>query len=113
MFSKRIFDLLRVWIQRSARTLVANVSEGQETAYQLLDLHRTALLSQEQGKLEEAKVFYERALLRKETVYGRNHPSTLDTVNNLRDCSPGYGQPPSSEGVLRSRTAGEGDCLWS
>ena len=36
-----------------------------------------------QGKLDEAKAMYERALAGKERTLGADHPDTLMTVNNL------------------------------
>jgi pentatricopeptide repeat protein len=36
-----------------------------------------------QGRLEEAEAMYQRALQGKERALGRDHTSTLDTVNNL------------------------------
>lgn len=82
-FNMKIFDLLRNWIQVSAQALVADVTEGQETIDQLDDLVRTANLFSEQGKLEKAKLLYERALLGFENKGVREHPRTLDTLNNL------------------------------
>ena len=39
----------------------------------------------DQGKLEEAKAMYERALAGQERALGADHPDTLQTVNNLAD----------------------------
>ncbi|KAF2728891.1 hypothetical protein EJ04DRAFT_448464 [Polyplosphaeria fusca] len=37
----------------------------------------------DQGRLDDAERMYKRALQGTEKALGRNHPSTLDTVNNL------------------------------
>ena len=37
----------------------------------------------DQGKLDEAKAMYERALAGQERALGADHPETLDTVHNL------------------------------
>jgi tetratricopeptide (TPR) repeat protein len=44
---------------------------------------RVGVLLKNQGRLEEAKVLYERALEGREKALGDSHPSTLMTVNNL------------------------------
>jgi hypothetical protein len=45
-------------------------------------MHGLGVLYSDQG-LEEAEAMYERALEGREKAYGRDHTSTLDTVNNL------------------------------
>ena len=52
--------------------------DGMESAYHNLDL-----LFANQGKLEDAKKMYQRALQGYEKALGPDHPSTLLTVNNL------------------------------
>ena len=44
---------------------------------------RLAVLLKDQGKLDEAKAMYERALAGRERTLGADHPHTLGTVNNL------------------------------
>ncbi|KAK6500012.1 hypothetical protein TWF481_010371 [Arthrobotrys musiformis] len=45
--------------------------------------HNIALVFYNQGKHDEAMQWYERALSGKEKAFGRDHPSTLNTVNNI------------------------------
>ena len=42
-----------------------------------------AVVLKDQGKLDEAKAMYERALAGRERTLGADHPHTLGTVNNL------------------------------
>ncbi|KAJ5919800.1 Disease resistance protein [Penicillium verhagenii] len=46
-------------------------------------LYSLGLLYADQGRLQEAEVMYDRALEGYEKVWGQEHTSTLDTVNNL------------------------------
>jgi tetratricopeptide (TPR) repeat protein len=46
-------------------------------------VNNLALVLQIQGKYEEAEEMNRRALARRETVLGVDHPNTLTSVNNL------------------------------
>ena len=49
----------------------------------LMTVNNLAVLLKDQGKLDEAKAMYERALAGRERTLGADHPHTLGTVNNL------------------------------
>ena len=104
-FNVKVMGLIRDWIASSARELVVQSNRGggrggggvggfsssrsssdddsNLTQEQLRDMAQAANLLAQQGKLEEAKKLYERALLGRERLLGPNHADTLSTVNNL------------------------------
>ncbi|KAF3922296.1 hypothetical protein ABW20_dc0107567 [Dactylellina cionopaga] len=59
---------------------IAIVSKNQALA----TMNNMAGVFKSQGKYEEAKRWYERALIGYETVMGKDHPLTLSTAKNLR-----------------------------
>ena len=54
-----------------------------------LPIHRT-------GKLEVAEAMYREVLASRQRVLGPNHPSTLDSTNNLANCFDDQGKLQSS-----------------
>jgi len=46
-------------------------------------VNNLAVVTTNQGRYEDAREWYERALAGKENVHGKDHPSTLKTVNNM------------------------------
>ena len=84
-FNQRILQMLRDWIAEAARGMVV-VERGdavEQQVEQYLDMHKTANILMEQGKLDEAKELYLRALSGKEQHFGSSHPETLKTVGNM------------------------------
>ena len=71
-------------------SLVAD--DGMEWAF-----HSLGDLYAAQGKLNEAEKMYQRALQGKEKVWGPDHTSTLDTVNNLGNLYRDQGKLADSE----------------
>ena len=105
-FNNKVVGLIRDWIAASTRAMVEghgdniadvsinsnenyidnnNVVDGDAslTVEQLRDLNKAGLLLSVQGKLDEAKVYYERALKGREIILGPNHADTLSSVSNL------------------------------
>ena len=81
---------MRDWLAENVRSVVTNVGDGTmgdgkvgPSIRQLADLGRAARVLEDQGKLDEAKTTYERALLGFEKALGPDHPTTLATVHNL------------------------------
>ena len=48
-----------------------------------MTVNNLAVVLKDQGKLDEAKAMYERALAGRERTLGADHPHTVGTVNNL------------------------------
>ncbi len=74
--SERGLQLLRVWNEENKGS--DNIEDC------VLQFHANlGSLCRAQGKLTEADSMYQRALIGREKALGRDHTSTLDTVNNL------------------------------
>ena len=69
--------------------------------------HGLGILFRDQGKLEEAKEMYERALAGKEGALGADHTSTLDTVNNLGILYRHQGKLKEAEAMYQRALAGK------
>ena len=78
-----------------------NIPENMSKSFDLLLInacHRLAALYSYQGKMAEAEALYLWALTEKEKIWGPDHTSTLDTVNNL-------GLPYSNKGKIAEAEA--------
>ena len=64
------------------------------------------MLLQDQGKLAEAEQFCRRALEGKERTLGRDHPSTLTSVNNLGMLLKAQGKLAEAEQFFRRALEG-------
>ncbi|KAK4870406.1 hypothetical protein LT330_004754 [Penicillium expansum] len=64
------------------------------------------LLYAGQGRLQEAEAMYERALEDKEKAWGRDHTSTLDTVNNLGNLYADKGRLQEAEAMYERALEG-------
>lgn len=63
--------------------------------------HNLDLLYTDQGKLTEAEEMYRRVLDGKEKAWGREHTSTLSTVNNLGTLYKDQGKLVEAENIYR------------
>ena len=99
----KVMGLIRDWIASSARELVVQsdrreggggggsvggISSSDDidsnlTQDQLRDTARAAIILQDQGKLEEAKKLFEKALSGFERLLGPNHQYTKQAASNL------------------------------
>lgn len=68
--------------------------------------HNLGVLYADQGKLDKAEEMYQRALQGKEKALGRDHTSTLDTVNNLGLLYAGQGKLDKAEAMLERALEG-------
>ncbi|CAI7658082.1 unnamed protein product [Penicillium palitans] len=59
-----------------------------------------------QGRLQEAEAMYELALEGYEKAWGREHTSTLDTINNLGNLYMGQGRPQEAEAMFERALEG-------
>jgi Tfp pilus assembly protein PilF len=62
-------------------------------------LHSLGYLFADQGRLHEAEAMYDRALEGKKKAWGREHTSTLDTVNNLGNLYKNQGRLQEAEAM--------------
>ncbi|KAJ5955828.1 Disease resistance protein [Penicillium viridicatum] len=69
-------------------------------------LHSLGYLYADQGRLQEAEAMYERALEGKEKACGREHISTLDTVNNLGSVYKDQGRLQEAEAMYERALEG-------
>ena len=74
--NNEIMAMLREWIVQTGRDAL-RTEYSDKLAYQL------GWLEEEMGNLETAKQLYQRALTGQEKNLGKDHSSTLTTVNNL------------------------------
>ena len=91
--NNQLCALLRDWLARSAKTLTEDTAASLEGTGNYVefeggldpldDLVRAADLFCEQGKFDEAKEMYERALVGFEDTKGVDHVETLLVVNSL------------------------------
>lgn len=105
-FNIRIIELIRIWIQKATRRLVADAEEGCETISQLKDLIQSAILLANQGKLSEAKGLYGRVLDRYEKLVGVDHPYTLISVNNFANLLLDMGDLKGSKALYERAVLG-------
>ncbi|OAQ58796.1 kinesin light chain [Pochonia chlamydosporia 170] len=89
------FWLLQRRLLSHAMTSCATIQASNEDLYWVF--HNLGLLYADQGKLQEAKEMYLRALRGKEKAWGPDHTSTLDTVNNLGILYKTQGKPQEAE----------------
>jgi tetratricopeptide (TPR) repeat protein len=73
--------------------------------------HSLGELYKDQGKLQEAEEMYQRALTGKEEALGREHMSTLSTVNNLGDIYNRKGELQEAEKMLQRALTGKEEAL--
>ncbi|KAF7522645.1 hypothetical protein PCG10_007365, partial [Penicillium crustosum] len=75
--------LLRQWAYFASEDLWYELLENKINGEAAGALHSLGFLYAHQGRLQEAEAMYERALEGYEKAWGREHTSTLATVNNL------------------------------
>jgi tetratricopeptide (TPR) repeat protein len=78
---RQLFPHTESWIERMERGTADTMTEVNEEV--LYALHMMGMLLSDQGNLGKAEKMYQRALKGKEKIWGPDHTSTLDTVNNL------------------------------
>jgi tetratricopeptide (TPR) repeat protein len=88
---------------RCARTVGLDMSivEGDEWF-----LHMLGMLFSDQGRLKDAEAMYERALRGYEKVWGLEHTSTLNTVNNLGNLYKGQRRLKDAEAIYERALRG-------
>ncbi|KAI6080082.1 hypothetical protein F4821DRAFT_104114 [Hypoxylon rubiginosum] len=88
----------RCWV----RIELSKEEEGDEWVYGTL-----GILYADQGRLAEAETMYKRALEGKEKAWGRDHTSTLDTVNNLGLLYKSQGRLAEAEAMYKRALEGK------
>jgi tetratricopeptide (TPR) repeat protein len=107
--NQTILSHLNALIQNDAMFLDHN--NGLESESHLYAANCFASYYDSQGQYEKAEALYDRALAEKERTLGRNHVSTLRTVNNLANLCSKQGRLAEAEDMYDRALAGREKAL--